>query len=191
MLLCGALSIFYALAYGSGIIAALGQGLDDAVLTNFKPATGKNGASLFYDVQDFNTQIFAFGIVILLLAVCLYITATNKRRNYYITNYIATGACSLGSIVLSIVAMAQNASWRAKFANIDFDTWKSLNAAATNSGYTPPYTESLAWFDVGFALYSIVIVVSILLVLNVVWKILLMKGEKQLLKGAELNTEVA
>jgi glycopeptide antibiotics resistance protein len=38
-------------------------------------------------------------------------------------------------------------------------------------------------FDLGFVVYAIVIVASILLVLCTVWKYLLMKGEKSLLNG--------
>jgi hypothetical protein len=129
----------------------------------------------------------------ILAAVLLYITACNKRRNYYITNYIATGICAGVDIVLSIVFMAMNASYKSQFLNnTDFTAWKALDESTRiANGMESAYSESTVMFDLGFVLYSIIIVAAIALVLNLVWKILCMKSEKQLLSGEQLGEEVA
>lgn len=193
MLILGALGLVYAFAYLSGGMTELGK-MRGELLTDqkyrykstFDAAEGKYNYWLFEDIQPFNDVLMYCGIAMILLAVLLYITACNKRRNYYITNYIATGVCALGNIVISIVLMAMNASWKQKFLNVDFAAWKESNEFYELIGMEDAihYSESTLWFDIGFVVYSLIIVCSILLILNLVWKVLLMKGEKQLLNGA-------
>jgi hypothetical protein len=82
--------------------------------------------------------------------------------------------------------MALNGSWKAKFLQVDFDAWETFNYDTyikwgdTTSAH---FSNSTLWFDLGFVVYSIIIVASILLILSLVWKIMLMKGEKRLLNG--------
>ena len=191
MLVVGALSLVYAFAYLSGGMAALGQARDNAAHDSgerfksaFDAAPGLYDYKLFEQIQPFNNVLMYCGIAMVLLAVLLYITSCNKRRNYYITNYIATGVCATGNIVISIVLMAMNASWKAKFLKVDFGAWQEYCDMMTIFKVKVAYSESTLWFDLGFVVYSLVIVASLVLVLNLVWKILLMKGEKKLLSGA-------
>lgn len=189
MIIVGALGLLYAFCYMSGSMAELGHNqnllmVGKNYVSAFKAKSGKNDALLFNEIQGFNTLMMYLGIVMVLLAVLLYITACHKRRNYYVTNYVATGVCAGGNIIISLVLMIMNASWRSKFLNIDFEAWKNLYV--THPNYTEHYSDSTLWFDIGFAVYSIIIVASVLLILNLVWKILLMKGEKKLLSNENL-----
>jgi uncharacterized membrane protein len=130
------------------------------------------------------------GIVMILVAVVLYITATNKRRNYYISNYVATGLCAGFDFIASLVLMILNGIWRGKFLQVDFDSWYQYVDRTYNSigAYSSAhYSDSTLWFDIGFVVYAIIMIASILLVLNLVWKIMLMKGEKRLLNGEPVN----
>lgn len=193
MLIMGALALVYSFAYLSGGMAALGQtktsisGSGEQFSSPFTAAAGKYDYKLFEEIQPFNNLLMYCGIAMLLTAVLLYVTACNKRRNYYVTNYVAIGVCSVSNIVLSIVLMVMNASWRSKFLKVDFDAWykyeQSMFGASTDKYI---YSESTAWFDLGFALYTLMIIASVLLILNLVWKILLMRGEKQLLNGEKV-----
>ena len=203
MLIVGALALLYAFCYATGGLAELGHLIEPSNNTSkFSAAQGKQDATLFLDIQGFNDALMYCGIIIILLAVCLYITACNKRRNYYITNYVATGVCAGGSIIISIIMMALNGVWMGKFQNIDFAAWKSFNEtnikmweeiyAEAGETITPDilepfthYSESITWFVLGFVVYFLVIAASVLLILNLVWKIKLMQGEKQLLNGAK------
>ena len=202
MLILGALATVYAFCYCSGSLSELGQVLNDKGRSEFKASAGKYDATLFLDIQGFNDLLMYLGIVMILFAVLLYITGCNKRRNYYITNYVATGVCAGGNIIFSIILMAMNGVWMGRFNNVDFASWAKYNAdniadyladAAKYGFEIDPaalapyqhYSESNAWFAIGFVLYTLIIIASALLILNLVWKIFLMRGEKQLLNGAK------
>lgn len=203
MLIVGALATLFAFCYCTGALAELGQTLNAKGKSLFKASDGKYDATLFIDIQGFNNMLMYFGIVMILLAVSLYITSCNKRRNYYVTNFVATGACAGGNIVLSLVAMILNGIWRGKFLNIDFAKWYAYweTQIKNNTIYNPDgsilvdgadviavhYSESTVMFDLAFVMYALVIVASVLLILNLVWKIKLMQGEKKLLGGAAMG----
>lgn len=185
MIIVGALGLLYAFFYMSGSMSELGYNViiqnGSKKISIFDAAPGKNDALLYEEIQPFNTLMMYMGIVMILLAVVLYITACNKRRNYYVSNYVATGLCAGGDIVISVILLAMNIKWRSEFLNVDFEEWKYLLDHDSKIAYH--YSESTAWFDVGFAVYAIIIVASVLLILNMVWKIMLMKGEKRLLSN--------
>ena len=203
LLILGALALAYSFCYATGGLAELGQLIDPTNgKSQFNAKQGKYDATLFVDIQGFNDALMYCGIVIILLAVGLYITSCNKRRNYYISNYVATGVCAGGNIIISVIMMALNGVWMGRFKNVDFAAWKSYNESSIlmwqeiykedPDSLTPellaPYThysESTAWFAVGFVVYMLVIVASVLLILNLVWKLKLMQGEKKLLNGSQ------
>ncbi len=203
MIIVGALATLFAFCYCTGSLAELGQTLNAKGKSLFKASDGKYDATLFIDIQSFNNMLMYFGIVMVLLAVSLYITSCNKRRNYYVTNFVATGACAGGNIILSLVAMILNGIWRGKFLNIDFAKWDAYwaNQIKNNTIYNPDgsilvdgadvvavhYSESTVMFDLAFVMYALVIVASVLLILNLVWKIRLMQGEKKLLGDAAMG----
>lgn len=203
MLIVGALALVYSFCYATGGLAELGWALNKEKASLFTPTEeGLEDATLFLDIQGFNDALMYCGIVMVLLAVALYITSCNKRRNYYVTNFVATGACAGGNIIMSIILMALNGVWMGRFNNVDFAEWARSNAenvARLEERYgqygrpvpadiLEPYThwsDSTVWFSVGFAVYALVIVASVLLILNLVWKIKLMQGEKKLLNGGK------
>ena len=191
MLIVGALALVYAFCYSSGALSELGYVLGYGDFTDYMTDTSKNSAQLYADIQGFNDALMYCAIVMILLAAILYITSCNKRRNYYITNYVATGACAGGNIIMSIILIALNAVWRSRFLNVDFKAWNDFNefgkAIVGESDTYSHYYESTLWFDIGFVVYLLVIIASVLLILNLVWKIKLMQGEKKLLNGSGAN----
>lgn len=190
MLLVGALGLLYAFFYCSGALAELGQAFETkgGVKTTFTAAEGKNDASLFNEIQGFNDALMYCGIAMILLAVLLYITSCNKRRNYYISNYVATGLCAVGDMVMAVVLLVMNGMWRSEFLNVDFEAWYKFYETYFLIGAEEyiHYSESTLWFDVGFAVYIIILIASVALILNLVWKIKLMQGEKKLLNGNQM-----
>lgn len=189
ILILGALATLYAFVYCTGALSELGFTIDQKLGTSyFNASEGKYDATLYNEIQGFNTMLMYFGIVMILLAVLLYITACNKRRNYYISNYVATGVCAGGNIILSLVSLIMNAIWRGKFLNVDFVEWKAYwdRRVEMVSTIVPHYSESTVMFDLGFAVYSLVILASVALILNLIWKIKLMQGEKKLLAEGRL-----
>lgn len=185
MLIMGALATLLSFVWQTGAWAGLGGMIDNVTkLSTFTAADGKYDATLYMEVQGFNTAMMYCGIAMILLAVLLYITACNKRRNYYVSNYVATGICAGGNIVMSLILMIMNGIWLGKFQNVDFAAWKARNDFRVSLGAADSYSDSIAWFIIAFIIYILVIAASVMLILNLVWKIKLMKGEKQLLNGA-------
>lgn len=189
MLVLGALSLAYAFCYASGGLAELGcRWSISKKKSDFKAADGKYDASLFVEIQSFNDLLMYCGVAFILLAVALYITSCHKRRNYYVSNYVATGVCAGANVIISIILMAMNGVWMGKFQNVDFAAWQKFNEDAIKiAGDVAEYrhySESVLWFALGFVVYSLIIIASALLILNLVWKRALMKGEKKLLSGA-------
>lgn len=196
MLIVGALGLLYAFLYCSGSLAELGQAFKNeggAKVSLFTAAEGKYDYNFYNDIQGFNNALMYCGIAMILLAVLLYITACNKRRNYYVSNFVATGLCAGGNIVMSLVLLIYNAIWRGEFLKVDFVAWEAAYAEYIDLGMPENvhFSDSTLWFDVGFVVYPIIIIASVVLIFNLVWKIMLMKGEKKLLAASQLAGGVA
>ncbi|MDE7329639.1 MAG: hypothetical protein K2N30_00880 [Clostridia bacterium] len=191
MIIVGALATFYAFIYGTGALSELGYTLNNKNKSYFTASKGLNDATLYLDIQPFNTALMYCGIVMILLAVVLYITASHKRRNYYISNIVATSVCAGGNIIMSLVLLVMNGIWRDRFSKVDFEAWNKFwtDRLLVNPASISHYNDSTVIFDLGFAVYVIVILASVALILNLIWKIKLMQGEKKLLEGGQL-TEV-
>lgn len=190
MLIAGVVALLYAFFYSTGSIAELAQMIDTSLASKpsyFLASKDKYDATLIKDLQAFNNLLMYMGVVMVLLAVVLFITGCNSRRNYYISNYVGIGVCAGGNIIISLVLMVLNGIWRVNFLNVDFAAWKEFNDFLVQYGAASHYSQSTLWFDIGFAVYSIVILVSIVLILNLVWKIKLMQGEKELLAKSSNN----
>ena len=192
VLITSVLALAYAFCYMSGGLNELSYVIDNKGKSVFKVAKDKNDPTLYLDIQGFNDVLMYCGIVMIVLAVVLYITACNSRRNYYITNYVATGVCAGGNIVMSLVLMIMNGIWMGEYLNIDFAAWEKHNDSikalyGDNLPENAIYSSdpSTGWFIVGFIVYLLVIAACVLLILNLVWKIKLMQGEKKLLNGAK------
>lgn len=152
----------------------------------------------------FNDLIVILGVVFVVLAALQFFFATNSRRNYYITNYISVGVLAVFGIVLAAIGFWGVARTESLFGALDFERYKSVYDGVTTAkeqiaqgmpNVTVPigwekYSDSHAIFIIGYILYAVVIVDAVMLVLNTVWKTLLMKGEKALLaQGAATPLE--
>ena len=138
------------------------------------------GARIYYDMQPFNRYLLYCGIALILLSCLLFITQSSKRRKYYIGNYVASG--------LNIIAQTAAAIWihgevhkykKIYLTTVDFaGLEKRLSRFGT-------YTDSTFWFDIHYAVCALCLLAAALLIANLAWKILLMKEEKQLLRGGK------
>lgn len=186
MIIVGALATLYAFFYCSLSLSDLGKLIGPAgesFISDYV-SKGKTDATLYNEIQPFNNALMYCGIVMILLSVLLYITACHSRRNYYVSNIVATSVCAGGNIVMSLVLLVMNGIWRGKFLNIDFEAWLYYKEyRLENYSEIVNYNDTTAMFDIGFVVYLLVIIASVLLILNLVWKIKLMQGEKQLLAG--------
>lgn len=142
--------------------------------------TTVDGSIIYYDMQEFNNAFLKGSIGLILLSCLLFVTNTHVRRKYYIGNYVSTALMTIGNLAMVIWAHGQIEMYKAQFLQIDFEAlakhakrWKTL------------YTESTFWFDVHYAVFGVVLVITVLLIANAVWKTILMKQEKALIEAGK------
>ena len=136
-----------------------------------------DGANIYNEIQPFNQALTTAGIILILSSVLVFIFGSHSRRKYYIGNYITIGLNTLLSIGVSVWGIVNVIKYRAMYDQIDFEAlemWQNL--------LKEPYDISPFWFDVGFYVFGIAIFVAILGVLNLVFKVVVMKNEQQLLE---------
>lgn len=196
-LILAALSIALSLCYCSGVMSEI-INYTSAKMTTESDAIGAD--ALFEYSQSANNTLLILAIVFILVVAFIYITSTNKRRNYYITNYIAIGLLAAYALVFAIVMLVICGKSNGYVNQIDFAKWKEMYEAHTtdrygNVSYINPrnYSESRATIVLGIILAIVIIADVVAWGLNLIWKIKLMQGEKALLaKGVEVETlEVA
>ena len=135
---------------------------------------------IYYDMQGFNNTFMKAGLGLILLSCLLFLTNTHSRRKYYVGNYVSVALQAVANVAVVIWAHHQIVMYRAQFLQIDFEAlakhakrWKTL------------YTESTFWFDAHYAVFALLLVVTVLLVGNAIWKYSLMKQERMLIKAGE------
>ena len=136
--------------------------------------------SLYYDMQRFVRTLEIMGIGLILVSCTLFITNTHNRRRYYITNYISillVFLCNAGAAVWAHMILMP---YRERFVNLEFDLIEAYHADA---GTPDLATRSTYWFDLHWGIFILALLVSVLLIVNLFWKVSLMKNERRLLDG--------
>ena len=140
--------------------------------------TSVPGSQIYYYMQEFNNTLLLCSIGLILLAALLYITNTHVRRRYYIGNFCAIGLYTAASIGMSYYGHTYIAFYKDWYlSNLDFAALKEFSEM-----WGTLYTESTFWFDVHYLVFGLMLLVSILLVANAIWKINLMKDEAKLVE---------
>lgn len=183
-----ALAAVLGLIFCSGVLNAVRQ------YSDYMQRPVDIGANDLYEYsQNINGTVLIMGIILILAAVVLYIFGCHKMRNYYVTNYVATGIYVVLAVVYGIFMLIVCATCLSYAGRIDYEAWKEFEAQ-TNSDGKPLniqyYSDSVATPVLGILLGLVVLVEAAGWVLNLIWKIKLMKGEKKLLeKGAVQDAE--
>ena len=173
-----ALTFLYALGFMTDLYDALYSTMRNPYdLTE----TDVPGSILYYMMQDFNKALLKYSIALILLACLLFLTQTHVRRKYYIGNYVSVGLYSVATVAYTVWAHAYIEGYKAAFlTQVDFTAlekhakmWKTA------------YIDSTFWFDAHYAVYAILLVVTVLLLLNLIWKIRLMKAEQRLITAGK------
>ena len=173
-----ALTFLYALGFMTDLYDALYSTMRNPYdLTE----TDVPGSILYYMMQDFNKALLKYSIALILLACLLFLTQTHVRRKYYIGNYVSVGLYSVATVAYTVWAHAYIEGYKAAFlTQVDFTAlekhakmWKTA------------YIDSTFWFDAHYAVYAILLVVTVLLLLNLIWKVRLMKAEHRLIAAGK------
>ena len=173
-----ALTFLYALGFMTDLYDALYSTMRNPYdLTE----TDVPGSILYYMMQDFNKALLKYSIALILLACLLFLTQTHVRRKYYIGNYVSVGLYSVATVAYTVWAHAYIEGYKAAFlTQVDFTAlekhakmWKTA------------YIDSTFWFDTHYAVYAVLLIVTVLLLLNLIWKIRLMKAEQRLIAAGK------
>lgn len=138
------------------------------------------GSIIYYDMQGFNNTFMKAGLGLILLSCLLFITNTHSRRKYYVGNFVSIALQAAANVAVAVWAHIQLQQYRAQFLAVDFEAlakhakrWKTL------------YTQSTFWFDVHYGVFAVLLIVTVLLVGNALWKRSLMKQERVLIAQGE------
>ncbi len=176
-LIAGVIVFIYAL----GIMTDLYDTLYTTMTNpNDHTETWVEGSIVYYNMQGFNRSLLVSSIIYLILGVYLFISQTNKRRKYYVGNYIAVALFVIFTLYLVVWSHIEIQTYRAQWLQVDFAALKDY-AELFNS----KYTESTFWFDIHYCVALVCLVAAGLLIYNVIWKVKLMQEEEKLIKEGE------
>lgn len=134
------------------------------------------GANIYNDIQPFNKQLTTAGIILILSALLVFVFGSHKRRKYYVGNYIAIGLNSALLIGVSVWGILNVIKYKEMYYLIDFEALENWQKLLELS-----YDISPFWFNAGFFVFGIAIFAAVLGLLNLAFKIAVMRGEKELL----------
>jgi hypothetical protein len=132
------------------------------------------GTEVYYIIQDFNRQLTAVGLVLILLAVAQLVFRNHVRRKYYIANYITVGVGAAANIGATIWALINIFKYKEMYQNVDFET-----LAEKAELYGHACNPSTFWFDISIPLFAILIGATLLSLASLGWKLYVMKSERE------------
>jgi hypothetical protein len=177
-IIAAAVSFVYAL----GIMTDLYDSLYATMMNpNDLTQTSVPGSIIYYDMQPFNKSFVNASIVLILTAAFLFVSNTNIRRKYYISNYIATAVHAVATVGVAVWSHLQISAFKVQYlTTVDFEALKAFSEL-----WGKPYIESTFWFDVHFFVSGLAIVSAAVLVYNLIWKVRMMREENALLEGGK------
>ncbi|MDE5942590.1 MAG: hypothetical protein K2H30_00075 [Clostridia bacterium] len=179
-LIVAALSFVYALSFCGGTIYQYEIYYDPGRdIETFEGVRALYNAS-----QTYNDILIWLTIVFILVVIINYIMATQKRRNYYVTNYI--------SIILTIVYAVALAAVIVLFVVQTYSLFILIDRESVEAVYNRTiggFKYSTINFIMGYVMAGVLIANACLLIFNLVWKVKLMKGEKKLLARQPAKSE--
>ena len=116
----------------------------------------------------------------ILAGAILFITCTNTRRRYYISNYIAIAINVIYGLVFTCWAHININAFRAQYMKVDFEALKAYTEM-----WNTKYSDSTFWFDIHYAVFGLVIVIVGLHIFNLILKVKLMKEEAGLVAAGK------
>ena len=139
------------------------------------------GSIIYYDMQGFNRSYTGSGIALILVACLLYLTNTQIRRKYYIGNYAAIGIYSAAAVGVTVWSHLQIEAFKTQYlTTVDFEALKSFAEM-----WNKPYSESTLMLDLHYVVAALVLLSVVALIVNMIWKIQLMKAENELIKAGK------
>ena len=174
VMLCAAAIVF---VYSLGLMTDLYDSLYSTMMDpDDYTQTTVAGSIIYYDMQQFNSDLTKASIGLILVTLVLFLTNTHTRRKYYIGNFIAVVLSTVCNVFVSVWALSEISAYRAQYKQIDFEQLK-----AHSQLWKTYYTDSTFWFDASYVVFGILLVGTVLLIANLILKLIMMKEEKRLI----------
>jgi len=139
------------------------------------------GSEIYYDMQGFNQALTIVGIVLILLAAAQFLFQNHVRRKYYIANYVTVGLNTVAAVAASAWGLIKVFTYKDQYlTELDFEGLKAMSEIFKFS-----YTESTFWFDISIFVFGVLMVVTVANVINLLWKMSLMKAEQKLIEAGK------
>ena len=168
----GAITFLYSL----GIMTDLYDTLFSTMPYSDHTKSDVTGSIIYYDMQDFNKLLVKLSIGFILAGALLFITQTNTRRRYYISNFFAIAVNVIYGLFFTCYSHIRIEQYKAQYLNIDFEAVKAYSEM-----WNTRYSDSTFWFDIHYAVFGLMFVIVLLHIFNLVLKIGLMREEKNLI----------
>lgn len=183
-IIIGAIVFIFAICFNSGNLADLMY----YESVNIRNATFAADDFLAM-AQSFSSLMLGLAIAYIVIGVVVYITATNSRRNYYISNKIVAIALIAYIVAVSVIGLVYIFMLVSSFYAINWTEIYDVYEIRQGIG-APEVTQSPTMFIIGIVVFIITIANALAWLYNLIWKIKLMKGEKALLEKGSVK-EVA
>lgn len=168
--------------YSLGVMTEIYDGL--YLATNPKKPTDDGrvaGSTIYYQMQQFNTDFVTFSIALILLAALLFVMNTHIRRKYYITNYISVALYSVASVGAVVWSHLQIEAFKHQYlTTVDFEALRELCEMKNK-----PFIQSTMMLDLHYVVAGVMLITTIALVANMIWKITLMREENALINAGK------
>ena len=139
------------------------------------------GSEIYYDMQGFNQALTVVGIVLILLAAAQFLFQNHVRRKYYIANYVTVGLNTVVAVAASAWGLIKVFTYKDQYlTELDFEGLKAMSEIFKFS-----YTESTFWSDISIFVFGVLMVVTVANVINLLWKMSLMKAEQKLIEAGK------
>lgn len=132
----------------------------------------------------FNEQLVIVAIIAVLVAVSMFVSNSHTRRKYYLGNYFTTALLSSYFVGVAVWMSNKLTYFKTKYMAIDFEQLERYCKV-----WKREYNPSTRCFDIGFVISAILLIVAVLAIINLIWKITLVKRENKLLRN--VSGEVA
>ncbi len=203
-IVCMALLVASAIVfiYSLGLMTDMYNGIYQSYRNGPRDGFHFEGTEIYLEMQPFNKSLTMLSIGLILVSLFNYVMGTSSRRKYYIGNYVSillSTVCNVGATVWSMMTLMQfkqdyltkihwpefrpeigeSGEWCV--LNPQTNTWEASRLKEIIESRGGVCSNSTFWFDLGYVVFGILMLFTVLLIVNMILKIIVMNSEKRLI----------
>ena len=136
------------------------------------------------ELQSTNHLMFYLGFAGILIGAAMFVFFSQKRKIYYLSNYITVGLSSIYNIVCGIIVFSHLSTW-INYINtrVDFNTINAYQSSLNNKTEIIEYFKASDYtyiFVIGFIICALLVIAGLIGIGFIVTRILYQKKHKGL-----------